>query len=130
MLQAISGSPKEPVPGVGSTRIPAFARKFELPKSANEFVQVPMPEVEVRAAYIYRGDLETHGATPGCPGCRALLDNNRFRAKHTAECRIRLEELISQSEAGKARLERASSRMTHAIVAESKGWSPRARNEE
>ena len=94
-------------------------KQNELPKSANEFVQVPMPEVEVRAAYIYRGDLEIHGAAPGCPGCRALLDNNRFRAKHTAECRIRLEELISQSEAGKARLERASHRMTHAIVAKS-----------
>ena len=98
MLKSISGSPKEPVPGVGSRRIPAFARKFELPQVAKEFVQMLVPEVEVRGAYIYRSDLEAHGPTPGCPGCRAMTDNNRFRAKYNPECRKILEELISQSE--------------------------------
>ena len=44
-------------------------------------------------------DIEEHGATEGCPGCRALMNpHSRFRAKHTVECRQRLEEALKGTE--------------------------------
>ena len=71
-------------------------------------------EPEVRAMYISEKDVEKHGATEGCPGCRALMNPfSRYRAKHTPECRARMEEAMMQSEEGAARVTRAADR--HAL---------------
>ena len=72
-VSKIKGTPKEPVPGSGSSRVTAFARHREDPE-ARRVDYAPGPareEPEVRATYIFKKDLEAHGATEGCPGCRA-----------------------------------------------------------
>ena len=72
-----------------------------------------MPEEpEVRPNYIFKKDIEKFGATEGCPGCRALMNpNSRYRAKHTAECRARIEAaLINESVKGADRVIRATER--------------------
>ena len=53
-----------------------------------------MPEAEpaVRTAAITKQDLDSHGGTDRCPGCRALK-SGKYRAKHTDACRKRFAEL-------------------------------------
>ena len=41
--------------------------------------------------YLNRGVLGKHGATPGCPGCKAVLDRNAPSRPHTGPCRARLQ---------------------------------------
>ena len=112
-LTQIRGNPKEPVPGTGSSRLIAYAKfkdtgedkKVEyMPRSMTE-------EPEVRVNYIFKRDVEEHGATEGCPGCRALMNpNSKYRAKHTQECRERMDAAMQQSEQGAMRVTRATDR--------------------
>ena len=101
LLNKITGSPQDPVPGSNQKRIPAFAKKFENEKAEQAvFIPVTQEEQEVRSAYIYKTDVDKHGPTPKCPGCRALANGARYRARHTPECRKRFEELLSQDDGG------------------------------
>ena len=43
---------------------------------------------------IRKGDLETHGYTKGCGGCRTALRSAKHNQKHTQECRERLEKAV------------------------------------
>ena len=74
--------------------------------------RVVAEEPEVRPNYIYKKDVEEFGATEGCPGCRALLNpNSRYRARHTQECRDRMEaEMAKASTQGAMRVIRAQER--------------------
>ena len=49
---------------------------------------------EPRSVRIKKEDIQKHGATPGCPACRAILGNKTWRAGHNVECRIRLEKAM------------------------------------
>ena len=65
----------------------------------------------VRSFYIYKADVEEHGLTPGCPGCRAMsLRANR--QCHDDACRLRFEGILKQIEEGKKRLDRADARQS------------------
>ncbi len=98
MLKEIGGSPADPVPGTPGRRIPAFAKKFQADGSERAtFIPMVEPEREVRVAYIYKSDVEEHGPTPRCPGCRAAMTGSKCRAKHTDECRRRFEEILAQT---------------------------------
>ncbi len=112
LLKQIGGSPEDPVPGSKNRRIPAYAKKYAVggPERA---VYVPHrdPEAEPRVAYIYKKDVEEHGPTPRCPGCKVALNGGKYRAKHTDECRKRFEETLSKSEAGRKRYEAATERI-------------------
>ncbi len=111
MLKAIGGTPETPVPGAPGRRIPVFAKKLEDPQpDQTVFIPAKEPEIEVRVAYIYRGDIDKHGPTPRCPGCAAALKGGKYRAKHTDECRKRFEELIGQTEEGRKRFDAARER--------------------
>ena len=114
-LTEIRGSPKEPIPGSGNSRLIAYAkykdtgedRKVEyMPRSVVE-------EPEVRVNYIFKRDVEEHGPTEGCPGCRALLNpNSKYRARHTPECRERMDAAMKQSHDGAMRVMRAAERQS------------------
>ena len=54
----------------------------------------PDPYPDARALYIKRKDVEQHGYTPGCPGCKAAQDGKRAVA-HNEDCRKRVSELIN-----------------------------------
>ena len=123
LIMGMKGSPKEPIPGSGSTRIVAYSKHREdKEKTQPEFQPRQIGEdPEIRKTYIYKSDIEKMGATEGCPGCRALMTpGSKFRAKHTLECRKRVEEELNKTEEGRKRVDRASERMTQAIVNKSK----------
>ena len=118
MIKDIKGSPMEPMPGSGQSKIRAFARMKEDDKD-KDVKYAPPPdrtEPEVRPTYIYKKDVEEHGPTEGCPGCRAAMNPaSSFRAKHTPECRERFEEIMMKTEEGKRRVSKAEERMTRAV---------------
>jgi hypothetical protein len=58
---------------------------------------------------------EDHGYTSGCPGCKALLHNMVPRT-HKAECRERMEKILSQTEEGKKRKDRHEDKMNEHIA--------------
>ena len=57
-------------------------------------------------------DIDEHGATDGCLGCRAIVRGLASRAGHSPACRARLKEFMMQTEEGSARVARASERAT------------------
>ena len=119
MIKDVNGSPMEPIPGSGQSKIRAFARQKENTDEKDaKFAPPPeRTEPEVRPTYIYKKDVEEHGPTEGCPGCRAAMNpTSSFRAKHSVECRKRFEEIMKQSEDGKRRVEKAEERMNKAVA--------------
>ena len=110
LIKAIKGSPEEPVPGSSSRRITAFAKKFEGDGEKVRFAPQQEREAEVRVAYIYKQDIDEHGPSERCPGCKAVMSGGRYRAKHTDACRERFEKLLIDTEQGKKRLDAARER--------------------
>lgn len=62
-----------------------------------------------RRVYIQRKDIEKHGATPGCPGCRAAVSGQKA-VNHTEACRNRIEESMKGTVKGTKRLNEATTR--------------------
>ena len=117
LVQKIAGSPKEPVPGSSLRRIPAFTRSFEDDKvNKVTFSQAMSADPEVRVAYIYKGDIEKYGPTPGCPGCKAVVNGSRYRAHRSGEWRGRMEYQISQEPKGKQHFESAMQRRLEGVA--------------
>ena len=117
LIRCILGSPEEPVPGSGSRKLQAYAKKAteEAPGSV---AYAPAPEVEEpepRAAKVTQKDVEEHGGSDRCPGCTAIK-NCKYRAKHTTECRRRFERLLQQDDRARLRFERATERRLQGIT--------------
>ena len=112
-VNGIAGTPREPIPGSGSSKLTAYAKHKDTgeDKAAEYMPRRFTEEPEVRPNYIFKRDVEEHGPTEGCPGCRALLNpNSKYRAKHTQECRDRMEQAMTQSNEGASRVIRAHER--------------------
>ena len=60
-------------------------------------VVVNTREIAPREFYIKKRDLDEHGHTRGCPGCRTMIQGGTRQA-HTAECRERFRELMKDDE--------------------------------
>ena len=105
LMDSIVGIPMEPVPGK-TRRVTAYAKKAPEPTATQFQVQAPQ-EQEVRPFHIYKSDIVEFGKTDGCLGCRALMGNSNWRAKHSAQCRKRVEEQLSKTETGSKRVKRA-----------------------
>ena len=85
-IEQMRGNPKEPVPGSGSSKMVTYAKyKDDTEDKKVEYAPRSMDaEPEVRVNYIYKRDVEEHGATEGCPGCKALLNPfSKYMEKHT-----------------------------------------------
>ena len=123
LIKGLKGTPREPVPGSGTSKVHAYAKPVEEEsKSTPTFAprRTADDEPEVRVNYIYKKDVEKFGATEGCQGCRALMTpGSKFRAKHTSACRARIEEELNKTEAGQKRVQRANDRMNQAVVEKS-----------
>ena len=65
--------------------------KLEQPQK--ESVQSEWSSPVPRNVHIAKKDLETHGYTSGCIGCRSILVGGR-RQGHSPACRARMEELL------------------------------------
>ena len=118
MLDRIVGTPETPVPGSTSRRSPAHARKFAKDATSDTpaFTPQEQPEVQVRAFRILKADVEAHGSTPGCAGCRAIRAGGTYKSNHTPECRMRFEEILRNTPSGMERLAKADDRIAREIV--------------
>ena len=83
MIKEIEGSPEEQIPGMSGRRIPAYAKKYQQ-EPAEKAVYVPAqdPEVDPRKAKVQKTDVDEHGPTEKCLGCRAHV-TGKYRARHT-----------------------------------------------
>ena len=113
-ISSLRGSPKQPVPNQASQRAPAYSKKYEAPMTKDIFVPQSEQPVGVKNWKIYKEDILKYGPTEGCPGCRNTMRGSSVKAGHTEQCRIRMRDLVSQTEAGKERIARAEARAARA----------------
>ena len=64
---------------------------------------MPDENVRHRDFRITKRMVESHEPTEGCPGCNAAMRPGT-RGNHTRECRLRFEEILSRTEAGRVRI--------------------------
>ena len=76
-----------------------------------------------RRVYIQRRDVEQHGGTQGCPGCRAIL-TGKPAVNHSEPCRTRLEGKMRETRHGKAKLDGAADRRKDFLNKASAGPAP------
>ena len=75
------------------------------------FIAQPVPEsTAIRNWHIRKHDVEKHGATAGCTACKYVLKGTAHHGPHTIQCRKRIQELIMDTEEGRARMDRALGR--------------------
>ena len=67
-------------------------------------------DAQPRSVRIRATDLDKHGLTAGCPGCAWHTDKIGPHRGHTAQCRNRLENAMSETEEGKTRMGIAKAR--------------------
>ena len=72
-------------------------------------------ELIIRRMRITRKDVEEHGTTSGCPGCKAVR-YGKTACAHSEECRNRIESKIGSSEKGKERIQRELDRQNELIA--------------
>ena len=113
MISSMRGSPKQHVPGQAYDRSPAFSRKSGNQERRDGLYAPQDPDVipGVRDWKIYKKDIEMHGPSDGCAGCKAIVTGSLSKQPHTINCRRRLQELIMETEEGRMRVQRAAQRV-------------------
>ena len=75
------------------------------------------PEAQTRTFRISKEDVMEYGSTPGCAGCRAVINKSETR-NHSKTCRERFEKVLNETDKGKERVQRAAQRMDEAVAKE------------
>ena len=70
-----------------------------------------------RRVYIARSDIETHGPTPDCAGCRAILLGKKA-VHHSEDCRNRITQVMKDHAGSKKRVAEADDRQNRVIAKE------------
>ena len=73
-------------------------------------------ETEVRPMYVRKSDVATYGRTPGCKGCRDIAIERPKYAPHNRECHGRMEQLLTETEAGQRQVKASEDRWVQAAV--------------
>ena len=106
----VAGTLVQLVPGQSYNRSPALTRKYgQTPQAHAEYAPQNVQPATIRSWKIYKSDISKYVATPGFPGCKAI-QSNRAPQSHTVNCRLRIEEKISETEDSKLRLTTAELR--------------------
>ena len=77
----------------------------------NPDAQPVAPAFAPRKTRLTPEDFKAHGFTVGCQGCEKIQAGSSERRGHTTACRVRMEEALSKSELGQARLQREKDRL-------------------
>ena len=82
------------------------------------YADVEVPVRSTRPLYVRKEDIHTHGPTPKCRGCLTVIQGRPYSKPHTEECRTRFKDILTETEAGRRRVERTESRFQDAVVRE------------
>ena len=120
-LLKISGTPWNPTPGIDARQLSAAALlPPEVITDEGLADDPPPPPVEPgltgRRTQLKKSDFEAHGYTPGCPGCSKLEYDGIARTGHNEICRKRMEDLLSQTNEGKSRVDHGYQRVATAAM--------------
>ena len=102
LIQKITGTPRDlkGIRGDGEMR-DNLGQVHE--RSTGDMLEAPIPKA--KRLKITKQDLEEHGLTQDCPGCKATV-HGKYTAAHTKMCRERLERKIAEDPVGAERVER------------------------
>ena len=116
IIQDITGSLEVPIPGMSGRCIPAHAKQYQQTQS-EQAVHLHMqdPDGDPRKAKVHTIDVDEHGPTEQCPGCRAPV-NGKYRRFHTDKCRRRFKRNMLQAEKRRRRFEAATERRLNAAT--------------
>ena len=89
-LEKITGTPWAPINGQRDQPVPIRIPATQVLAGVDVPPNPMAGEAEVRRVTIRKEDVEKHGATPGCLGCRAIQHNRQHQA-HSSDCRARIE---------------------------------------
>jgi len=114
----VCGSPWKMTVAPAESEKAASASKvrFMTEKEKDEGVEVKEEDVfKPGRVRLLKEDYIEHGFTQGCPGCKAIINQERART-HSESCRIRLEKLLEASEDGKNRKRKADDKSNEWIA--------------
>jgi len=129
-LKNMKGTPQKPDPSKDGLIIPLRITFDEPSENLEEESQLPRKEEGPRIMMIRREDLEEHGYTEGCDGCREKRTGMQERRGHSEACRKRLGEAMEKTEAGKRRKEADEERVNKRLAAEVERADKRGKAEE
>jgi hypothetical protein len=101
-LKGVKGAPWAPVNGEATLEVPTQVVQEE---QDGEFRR----DLNIKRMMIRRSDVIKYGETPGCPGCRAVLEGRR--QKHTEACRKEMEQKMDAYPEGAEKVQRNSRRV-------------------
>ena len=101
-LKAVKGAPWAPVNGVSTLEVPTHivTEKVAREEDDGEFRR----DINIKRMMIRKADVIKYGETPGCPGCRAVLEGRR--QNHSEECRKEMERKMDADPEGAEKVER------------------------
>ncbi len=89
--------------------IPSFPDPSSQPQGTADLPRADAKDELPRKLYVKRSDLQSHGYTPGCPGCKALA-LGRTQVAHNSVCRNRVATAIVGAQQGATRVKAARER--------------------
>ena len=95
LLHSVRGLPWEPVPGRDSVEVPISVSVPDEDKVVLPAAENSEKVIVTRDFKIYRSDVKDFGLTPGCKGCLAADAGHPVAKNHSAECRSRMLNEIS-----------------------------------
>ncbi len=106
-LKAVKGTPWAPVNGVSTLEVPTHivTEKVVRAEDEGEF----RLDVNIKRMMIRKSDVIKYGETPGCPGCRAVLEGRR--QNHTEERRKEMEKKMEADPQGAEKVEKNKRRV-------------------
>ena len=115
LFNSFTGTPWHPIPAEPSTE-PAATGVLACPwpvPVADLPPHAPPTPIVPRAFTIRRKvELAQYGVTPGCPGCRAAMENSPHAVQHSTACRERIRAEMAKSVDGRLRLEEENLRIS------------------
>ena len=118
-VQKVCGCPWKPVPAVEGDHVPIFIRSdgTGIPlEDEDTRIEVDMPETQaectseaqmemqkqelIRDLKVTQRLVHKYGPTPGCLGCRRIVEHAEGRTNHTPACRRRIKKLMAEDPGG------------------------------
>jgi len=108
-LKGVTGAPWAPVSGESSLEVPTniVTKKVAQEEQDGEY----RPDINIKRMMIRKADVIKYGKTPGCAGCRALLEGDGRRQSHTEGCRSQMEKRMEADPVGAEKVERNKRRV-------------------